>query len=262
MPTVKIVRLEILSKHERSRYLSSLSESQELFLENLVRNGTTFEIISSAAESLGYFTVHENIIVELFLQTPSHSLVSHLLEVFKKEMNLERWYIKTFDPIFNFVDSDKTVNARNLAYLFRKVDASKRIASSRISANRATALDLEEISFINDGFFESVEEIDEYISRKMLFTYKNPSEELLACGILTRVIESNPHLDIGMMVAPNYRNQGIGTHVVKDLISQCTSLGGVPIAGCEISNLASKRTLESAGFVSEYKIVELDFSHF
>jgi RimJ/RimL family protein N-acetyltransferase len=117
--------------------------------------------------------------------------------------------------------------------------------------------EIAELLAINDDFFENEEEIASYIRRGNAFTFRNDEDQLLACGILTRVIEDRDAIDLGMLVASNFRGQGLAKYVVRWLISYCELKGARPIAGCDVNNLASKRALESAGFIGEYQLLEI-----
>lgn len=58
-----------------------------------------------------------------------------------------------------------------------------------------------------------------------------------------------PYGDIFMEVAEPFRRQGIGAFVVQELKRVCYESGYVPGARCNPTNVASRRTLQKAGFV-------------
>lgn len=57
-----------------------------------------------------------------------------------------------------------------------------------------------------------------------------------------------PHGDIYMEVAEARRRRGFGSYLVQELKRLCREHGGVPTARCNPANLASRRTLQKAGF--------------
>jgi GNAT superfamily N-acetyltransferase len=52
-----------------------------------------------------------------------------------------------------------------------------------------------------------------------------------------------------MKVGEPFRNRGLGSFLVQDLKRICYEGGSVPAARCNPKNIASRRTLQKAGFV-------------
>lgn len=60
---------------------------------------------------------------------------------------------------------------------------------------------------------------------------------------------NRPYGDIFMEVAEAYRRRGLGSYLVQELKRVCYQQGSVPAARCNPANLASRKTLQKAGFV-------------
>jgi GNAT superfamily N-acetyltransferase len=60
---------------------------------------------------------------------------------------------------------------------------------------------------------------------------------------------NRPYGDIYMKVAEPFRRRGVGTYLVQELKRICYDAGSVPAARCNPKNLASRQTLQRAGFV-------------
>jgi GNAT superfamily N-acetyltransferase len=60
---------------------------------------------------------------------------------------------------------------------------------------------------------------------------------------------NRPFGDIYMEVAEPYRRRGLGAFIVQELKLVCYEGGHVPAARCSPTNVASRRTLQKAGFV-------------
>jgi GNAT superfamily N-acetyltransferase len=58
-----------------------------------------------------------------------------------------------------------------------------------------------------------------------------------------------PYGDVYMEVAEKARRQGYGSYLVQELKRICYEAGKKPAARCDPSNIASRRTLEKAGFL-------------
>jgi GNAT superfamily N-acetyltransferase len=60
---------------------------------------------------------------------------------------------------------------------------------------------------------------------------------------------NRPYGDIYMEVNEPFRRRGFGSYLVQELKRVCYELGSVPSARCNTNNLASRKTLQKAGFV-------------
>ena len=60
---------------------------------------------------------------------------------------------------------------------------------------------------------------------------------------------NRPYGDIYMAVGASFRRRGIGTYLVQELKRVCYEGGSVPAARCNPKNIASRQTLQRAGFV-------------
>lgn len=66
---------------------------------------------------------------------------------------------------------------------------------------------------------------------------------------------NRPFGDIYMEIDESYRKCGLGSYLVQEIKKATYELGAVPCARCNPSNLASRRTLQKAGFVPYAHIV-------
>src|SRR5262249_62021949 len=60
---------------------------------------------------------------------------------------------------------------------------------------------------------------------------------------------NRPYGDIYMAVAESFRRRGLGAYLVQELKRICYEQGSVPAARCNPANVASRKTLQKAGFV-------------
>jgi GNAT superfamily N-acetyltransferase len=60
---------------------------------------------------------------------------------------------------------------------------------------------------------------------------------------------NRPYGDIYMAVAEALRRRGLGRYLVQELKRVCYEGGSVPAARCNVGNVASRKTLQKAGFV-------------
>lgn len=60
---------------------------------------------------------------------------------------------------------------------------------------------------------------------------------------------NRPYGDIYMKIAEPFRRRGFGSYLVQELKRICYENGNVPAARCNPQNIASRKTLQKAGFV-------------
>jgi GNAT superfamily N-acetyltransferase len=60
---------------------------------------------------------------------------------------------------------------------------------------------------------------------------------------------NRPYGDIYMKVAEGFRQRGLGSYLVQELKRICYEQGSIPAARCRAANIASRATLQRAGFV-------------
>jgi GNAT superfamily N-acetyltransferase len=72
---------------------------------------------------------------------------------------------------------------------------------------------------------------------------------------------NRPYGDIYMEVAEPFRRRGFGSYLVQELKRVCYEGGSVPAARCNPTNIASRSTLQRAGFVPCANIVIGEFDY-
>jgi GNAT superfamily N-acetyltransferase len=60
---------------------------------------------------------------------------------------------------------------------------------------------------------------------------------------------NRPYGDLYMQVAEPFRRRGLGAYLVQEIKRACYDRGSVPGARCNPDNIASRKTLQKAGFV-------------
>ena len=60
---------------------------------------------------------------------------------------------------------------------------------------------------------------------------------------------NRPYSDLHMGIAEQFRRRGLGAYFFQELKRACRALGAIPAARCNPDNLASRYTLQKAGFV-------------
>lgn len=69
---------------------------------------------------------------------------------------------------------------------------------------------------------------------------------------------NRPYGDVYMKIAEPFKQKGLGAYQVQELKRACRAAGNVPAARCNVSNIASRRTLQKAGFVPCGNLIAAD----
>ena len=69
---------------------------------------------------------------------------------------------------------------------------------------------------------------------------------------------NRPYGDVYMKIAGPFQGRGLGAYLVQELKKACRAAGSVPAARCNVSNIASRRTLQKAGFVPCGNLISAD----
>jgi len=67
---------------------------------------------------------------------------------------------------------------------------------------------------------------------------------------------NHPYCDVYMEIAETHRGRGLGAYFVQKLKRIAYEMGGIPAARCNPTNVASRKTLQKAGFVPYAHIVD------
>lgn len=243
----------------RSRYFDSLSECQEQYLEFLIRDALFYEITIDASPA-GYCAVDfSKQLLEYFLLP---ELVHHSEKILKDlldEFGIVRSYIKSFDslPVSTFLTLGAAVKVVGVNFRGNHLptELPKR---DDITVRTADESHFQIVSNLREELFESDEEIREFIEKRQI-TLFDIDGDMVGVGIVSQIIPDKPHYDIGMGVSSAHRKEGIGTYIIKYLRMLCYTKGWIPVCGCDSGNIGSRRTLEKAGFVPLYRMLEFTF---
>jgi RimJ/RimL family protein N-acetyltransferase len=242
----------------RERYLVSLAEPQELYVEQLVTTGRAYEL-SAGGDVVGYAVVADETIVELYVVDDALPAMPALFEAVLTETGATRALCKTFDARMMTAAASRPATTKTSGFLFRAIVDRSFVDDPNIRPRVGSGADVESVWAVNDEFFDDVDEVERYAADGRLFLYETAGGELLGYGILTRIIPGLDAVDVGMVVAAEHRGRGIGAHIVAHLKHHCLQAGDRPVCGCSADNHASRRALENAGFATAHSLIEFNY---
>jgi GNAT superfamily N-acetyltransferase len=243
----------------RNQYLDHLIEPQELYLELMVSSADVYEIILNKVQ-IGYFFLdEEGILLEYFIIQQQLHLAEEIFKKIIAEFSIHKAFCKSFDHMLLSCCAGLQIKTSVLGVLFREYNPILGDARLKeITVRPATLEDEGHVIEVNEEVFDYDHEVLEYINKQQLLIFEKEHTSI-GFGIFSRVIEGRPDFDIGMLVEKDFRSQGFGQFIIGYLADFCRKNGCRPIAGCAVENIASRRTLEKAGFVAGYRLLEFSF---
>jgi L-amino acid N-acyltransferase YncA len=243
----------------RIQYLDQLIEAQELYLELLVRSSKVF-VIKSKNKRIGYFLLGDDgTLLEYYVSQDNIDQVDTLLPRIVEKYNIAKALCKSFDHtlLSSCIGIQKSVNVVGINFREYR-EKTPAVVYEDISIRPATVKDEQLIVGMNEEVFEQEEEVKAYIENKQILLFEK-EKEVLGFGIFARVIEGRPEFDIGVLVDRKYRGRGYGEYIIRYLVNYCRQNGWRAICGCAIENEGSRRSLEKAGFIGRYRLLEFVF---
>ncbi|MCX7708788.1 MAG: GNAT family N-acetyltransferase [Clostridia bacterium] len=238
----------------RKKYLDSLYESQELFMEMQVAAGDYYVI--QVGETVGYFIISsQKIMVEFYLDRKMLMDCEEIFLQICETFNIEKVYCKSFDSVLLKCCLKHFEKHTVIGTLFRDFTKTEPDAMEGFDVRVATENDIPFLLQQKDGLYESEEELF-YMARNDKIHMYFQNGNLVGCGYLWRIIEDRNYYDIGMWVNPGYRKMGFATRIIANLKGNCLKNGRIPVCGCAVDNLASRKTLEKNGFISKHDLIE------
>ncbi len=267
MINIELIKLEELPDEFRTLYLNSLPEPQELLLELLVcpweeleRPTSNKYFIKNNQINIGYIIIStKNILLEFFLINEYIPLCEEIFKLIIEKLLIKKVYCKSFDFLLLkcCITFYKSIKIKGV--LFRDIiNKNIELPLPNISVRLGDPQDFAKILIFKKDFFECEGEIRYFLENKklILFFIEN---EILGCGIFSRTIKNRPDYDIGMVVHPKYRRKGFGAYIINYLKEYCYKNNFRPTCGCAFENIASRRTLEKAGFISKHNLLVFTF---
>jgi RimJ/RimL family protein N-acetyltransferase len=257
-PVLRMENVTEIPESLRTAYLTSILESQELYVEYRSQHGQKF-ILHEEQRRIGYAVVDEGTIVEFFLVDEAIPKLPLVFEFLLTETKATGALCQTFDPVMLTAASSKPARTQTHGNLFRKIVDRSFTPDPNITVRLGTGEDIPTILTMHDDFFDNNEEITTYIRLDGLFLYHNTEGALIGCGISRQIVPSLNYYDIGMVVNPEHRGQRLGAYIIAHLKHHCLELGYRPVCGCDAENIASRRSLERAGFATVHSLVKFNY---
>jgi GNAT superfamily N-acetyltransferase len=98
-----------------------------------------------------------------------------------------------------------------------------------------------------------------WIEREGMY-YLTRDQEIVGTLELRKSHTQPGYADLGAIVSPKHRKQGLGTYLMKKGRTLCYQKGFTSICSCRFDNKGSRRMIENAGFVNKHLMLRVKFN--
>lgn len=235
-------------------YLASLSSPIDSFLEEHILESKFFKIFIGS-EDAGYFAVHEETMLTQFYMPDEFRMYGQkIFAEMKRVLSVGSAFVPTCDEFFltHATDSYRTLDKQ--AYFF--CDSKRKLnGKTGLTLKAAEFTDIGSIKENSGDFFD---EIEKKVGRGIIYIAARDAVTV-GYGIIEKGRILKDHASIGMFTIEKFRQQGIGRGIIIGLKKLSYEQGLRPIAGCWYYNHNSKKTLESAGMITNTRLLRFGF---
>lgn len=236
-------------------YVDSLSGIIDEFLEDHILGSEIYSIYIDEMHC-GYFGVFNKTMLTQFVMGKrflkyAQKLFNDILEKYK----IEDAFVPTCDERLLTLCLDKHTKVNLQAYFFQ--ESGDAVISPQYPREFLKPASLEDIQEIREVTGDFIDRQEERIREGQLYILRE-GNEFLGLGIIVENRMLKDCACTGMFTNENYRQKGIGRSIIYHLKDICREKGLKPLAGCWYYNHNSKRTLESAGYVSTTRLLKID----
>lgn len=237
-------------------YVQGLSSRYDDFMEHHILESDIYSVLVEGRHS-GYFGIYKDDLITQFVM--ENAAFGHAQGVFGQvleQFGVRQAFVPTCDNAFLSLCMDRHSKVELQAYFFEDSGRTVRPAEySRELLVQAKRGDLEEIVAVAGDFLDHyekrIEDGELYILRE--------NGEFLGLGVIVDNKVMKNCKGTGMFTSEKHRMKGVGRSIILHLKELCYEMGAIPVPGCWYYNHNSKRTLESAGYISRTRLLKIQF---
>ena len=233
------------------QYKKQISIPYDDFLEGYILE-SEFYSIEINGRCCGFFGINEKLLTILYIDELHFSYGNRLFAEIKRRYPVREAFVPTTDiaTLSIILENYKEIKIQALHFS----DTERTIRSAEFGKEyfrRAEMADLDEILKIAGDF------LNDYaakITAKELFVLEK-EEEILGIGVLEKNRIMDNCIGPGMLTKESQRRRGVGRSIILHLKEIAYAMGMTPVPGCWYYNTNSRKTLESAGYITKSKLL-------
>ena len=255
----------------KQAYLDSLVGSLDGYWETAIIGLSPHYEMVVDGERVGYYAAKDGCLLQFFVTEPFLPQASALFSDLLATADLMRASVSTVEPSFLSLCLDRQTAVSINTFLYQDHHPVHLAISAFPNAQFCPALlaDLPQLIkfYQENNEHEDTEAIEEgagghepfvrtLIENGQVFLLRD-GREVLGIGECRISQTQKPYADIGMITNNRYRRQGIGAFLLAQLKDYCYSQAVKPICSCAFDNIASRKTIEKAGFITQHRILDI-----
>lgn len=239
--------------HLLALYKKQIAIPYDDFLEDWILESKIFSI-EVGEEKCGFFGLNGNLLTIFFLDDLHFDQGNRVFQEIKRLHAPKEAFIPTTDlsALAIVLEAYHEINIQALHFL----DTLRIVRPAEYGKEYfrlAVRKDLEEIKDIAGDFLEDYEE--KIVTQELYVLEKE--DELLGIGVLVRNRLMDNCIGTGMLTKESHRGKGVGRSIILHLKDVAYGIGLTPVPGCWYYNTNSRKTLESAGYVTKSKLLRI-----
>lgn len=248
------VKLNELTQ-QREKYFSSLPSSQEYYLEATIKNAECISILYDN-NIAGYALLDRyRILLEFFVSKNYMQQAESIFDLLVEMKEIKYILCKSFDHNLLELSLQKKYPSTIIGILYRDTLSEKLNYSEDLITRTIEDSDIDAIMEINENVFTGKDNLQSYVQNKSAIIFEK-FDELIGVGIYTKILKNKPETDIGVLVNRQFRNRGYGTQIIRYIHNLCIENNLKPQCGCAFSNVSSRRAIEKAGYIPNFRLIE------
>ena len=244
----------------RIAYLARLPFFQELYVEWLVDEASMY-LIEVGGRVAGHAGIdRDNRLVEFHLDDEYLPRQDEVFGFLLASRQIGTAIVKSFDHLFLSCCQRWGGTFEPIGCLFRDrfVDQTVDLEEGFV-VRQAGLADYPLLVAQQSGLYESERELRRMLDHRQITLFLK-DDALVGCGFRITIHAAFDYVDVGMWVHPAQRGQGYAKQIIGHLKRRCLADGQIPICGCAIDNVASRKALEANGYTAAHRLLEYRFA--
>jgi hypothetical protein len=234
-------------------YIQHISIPYDDFLEAHILSSKIYTV-TLGGQPAGFFGVLDQLLTIFYVTDLYFNQARAVFEKIKAETHVTEAFIPTTDlgALSVALESYKEIQIQALHFTHTK-RAVRPAEFGRDQLRLATLADLTSVQALAGDFLEDYEQS---IKNEEIYLLEDQGE-LLGLGVLVQNQIMKNVIGTGMFAREDRRGQGIGRSIILHLKDIVIRRGKIPVPGCWYYNTNSRRTLESAGYITQSKLLRI-----
>ncbi|HSH02735.1 MAG TPA: GNAT family N-acetyltransferase [Anaerolineae bacterium] len=222
--------------------------------------------ILATDETVGYFCINDDRLLLQFYITADYLKWGQpiMAQIVAEGMAIGA-FVNTHESTYLSLCIDHQKSVAIHSYLFQDFGPSQ-LAGQSIPDAHLTLATTPELEAIITFVYQQTEGdkqwlrtyLDDLIHKQQLYLLKL-NDAIIGTGEWRLSPTQPPYVDVGMIVDRNHRNQGWATFILTQLKQVCYQQNLRPICSTNVDNIASRKAIEKAGFVTNNRLLHILF---